>query len=533
MKKSVLAFALALAGTLAVAQTNAPEVRPMSLEDVIQVALQHNLDIQIVRYTPEIAQFNLAATYGAYDPVFNLSGGHQYSASPGGFDAQGRPYLGAESDANRLSSDVTGMLPWGTTFSLGGTMTDSYGTRPVTVNTGTVGSIGTNSFTDIISGQTFSYRTTNFVTASIRDPFENAAGSVGFTQLRQPLLRNFWIDGPRLQILLNKNSLKTSEQQLRQQIMDTVTRSEQAYYNLIFANENVQVQRMALELADRLLAENRKRVEVGAMAPLDEKQAESQAAASRADLLAAQGDRDTQLRVLKNLLSDDYQRWKDVEIRPTVALVAIPEQFNLQESWRRGLVERPDLAQQRLNLERQGYLVKYQRNQLFPELDVVGTYGYNASAPTTGLALDQVANRDNPFWSVGGVLSVPLSNKGPRNNFKAAKATREQSALQLRQFEQSVLIQIENGIAVANTAFQRVQATREARVYAEAALDAEQKKLQSGKSTSFEVLRLQRDLTTARSSEIRALADYNIALAQLAFYEGSTLDRRKVSLEIR
>ncbi|MCX6885799.1 MAG: TolC family protein, partial [Verrucomicrobia bacterium] len=81
--------------------------------------------------------------------------------------------------------------------------------------------------------------------------------------------------------------------------------------------------------------------------------------------------------------------------------------------------------------------------------------------------------------------------------------------------------------------FQRVGATREARIYAEAALEAEQKKLASGKSTSFEVLRLQRDLTTSRSSEIRSLADYNIALAQLAQYEGTTLERRHVNLNIR
>ena len=91
----------------------------------------------------------------------------------------------------------------------------------------------------------------------------------------------------------------------------------------------------------------------------------------------------------------------------------------------------------------------------------------------------------------------------------------------------------ENAIATARTSFQRVDATREARVYAEAALGAEQKKLESGKSTSFEVLRLQRDLTSARSAEIRALADYNIALAQIALNEGTTLDRRHVTLEIK
>jgi outer membrane protein len=126
-----------------------------------------------------------------------------------------------------------------------------------------------------------------------------------------------------------------------------------------------------------------------------------------------------------------------------------------------------------------------------------------------------------------------LTQTSARNNYKSAKATREQISLTLKQLEQNVMIQIENAIAVANTAFQRVSATREARVYAEAALAAEQKKLESGKSTSFVVLQLTRDLTTARSAEIRALADYNIAVAQIALNEGSTLERRHVNIQWR
>src|SRR5439155_15516629 len=114
-----------------------------------------------------------------------------------------------------------------------------------------------------------------------------------------------------------------------------------------------------------------------------------------------------------------------------------------------------------------------------------------------------------------------------------AKASKEQLALQLKQAEQSTLILIENAIAVAQTDYLRVDATHEARRYAEAALEAEQKKLESGKSTSFEVLRLQRDLTAAASTEIRALADYNIALAQIALQEGTTLERRHVNLQVK
>ena len=98
---------------------------------------------------------------------------------------------------------------------------------------------------------------------------------------------------------------------------------------------------------------------------------------------------------------------------------------------------------------------------------------------------------------------------------------------------QNILIQIDNGVKQVQNAFERVEATRQARVFAETALDAEQKKLESGKSTSFLVLQAQRDLTTRRSEEIRALADYNKALSQLYLLEGSILERNHVGVEAK
>ena len=526
---------LLLTGFVALGQTNGPIRRHLSLEDSIALALQHNLDIQIRQFNPEIARFNLGAVYGAYDPAFSASAEHDYNQSPGGFDPQGRPFGGTETETDSLRSALSGMLPWGLNYNLGVSLSDTYGTRPTIGSTVTGSELVTNTFFDLQSQQTVQFLSTNLVSTpiSIREPFENTSGSLGFFQLRQPLLRNFWIDSTRLQILLDKKNVQISELDLRNQIMVTVTAVEQEYYNLVFAQDNVAVQQKALELAERLLAENKKRVEVGALAPLDEKQAEAQVANSRADLLAAQGTEDTQQRRLKSLLSDNYEDWKNVYIEPTASLFALPQQFNLQESWQRGLAMRPDLLQQRLNVEKQGYVVRYQRNQVYPQLDLVGTYGYNASSDEFSGALGQFTDRQNPFWSYGAQLSIPLTQKTARNNLRAAKATKEQIELELKQLEQNVLIQIENSIATAQTSFQRVDATRQARLYAEAALDAEQKKLESGKSTSFIVLQLQRDLTAARSSEIRALADYNIALAQVALTQGTTLEQRHIGLEVK
>ncbi len=525
---------LCVAAVAASAQTTDSITNSLTLEECIQTALQHNFDVQIKRYTPEIARYNLNVSYGGYDPTYSLSGEHDYSLSPGGIDQQGRPFGGTSSEIDRFNTDLRGLLPWGLTYDLGGSLGDRTGTQLSSVPDLSNPMIVTNSFVDINTGNTISFRSTNYNSISVRVPSQEVtSGNVGVLQLRQPVLKNFWIDSTRLNIVLNKRNLKISDLDLRFQVMNTVTAVEDAYYNLIFAEENVKVQTAARDLAKRLLEENKTKVRIGALAPLDEKQAESQVASSEADLLAALGTRDTQQRVLKNLLSDDYSKWEDVVVKPTEALQALPQSFNKQESWQKGLSMRPDLHQAKLSLEKQGYVVRFQRNQLFPQLDLFGTYGFSGSAGEFSGTLDQFRRGSSPFYSAGADVSIPLGNTGARNNYKAAKATKEQMALQLKQLEQTVLVQIENAIAVAMTSFERVRATKNASDFAEAALDAEEKKLQNGKSTSFQVLQLQKDLTAARSSEIRALADYNIALSQLALNEGTTLERRKISLDVK
>jgi outer membrane protein TolC len=145
----------------------------------------------------------------------------------------------------------------------------------------------------------------------------------------------------------------------------------------------------------------------------------------------------------------------------------------------------------------------------------------------------QIGNEDRPVYSYGAELKVPLSNQKARNTYKADKVTLQQLLLKLKQFEQNVMVQIDNAVKNAQSTYESVSATKQARIYAEAALDAEQKKYAVGKSTTFTVLQLQNTLTTARSQEIRALANYYEALANLAQQEGSTLERNRINVEVR
>jgi outer membrane protein TolC len=497
---SIIGILLAL--TLAArAQTNVATTvttnansQAMSLQDCIQAALAHNFDVQIQRYNPQIALYNLNATYEGYDPTFNASGMHGYTVTPGGgFNPYSTNSIPARvADENVFNSGISGvLLPWGLQYNLSGNLSQDYGNNGI--------------------------------------PFESSSSSVGIT-LDQPLLKNFWIDETRLNIRVAKNRLQFSQQGLRLQLITSVTAVANAYYELIYAIENVEVQREALQLAQTQLDQDRQRLQIGTLAVLSVQQDESQVAQSQANLIAAQSTLDTDQDTLKNLLTDEYSKWYNVDIRPTEALLAPLQSFDLQNSWTKGMTERPELLQAKLNLEEQGIELKYYRNQLFPELDLTGSYGYAGTGQQYDQAVDQTGEGNAPFYTYGAKITVPLGNIGPRNQYKATKATLQQVLLQLKQLEQNVMVEIDTAVKTAESDYESVEATKQARIYAEAALDAEQKTYAVGKATTFEVLQYQNNLTSARSAEIRALANYDEALATLAQQEGSTLERYNIDI---
>jgi outer membrane protein len=341
------------------------------------------------------------------------------------------------------------------------------------------------------------------------------------------------IDAPRMTIRLNKIGLRTSHLLLEDQVMETITLLEQAYYDLIFTRENVVVQQQAVELANRLAAENQKRVDVGQLAPLDARQAEAQAATSRADLIAAQSALAVQENLMKQLIASNYAEWATVRLEPSGSLLALKQDFNLQESWRKGLTRHPAVLVAQLSAEQAGIQLKFDRNQIFPQLDLFATYGYNGSGSEFSGTFYDIQQRNRPVYSYGGSISIPLANTSARNNYKASKMTLQQAVLAVKTAERDRMRAIDDDIKLAQSGFERVAATRAAREYAEEALLAEQTKLENGKSTTYTVLQLQRDLTAARASEIQALSEYNKSLSQLSRDEGTTFERLGINLEVK
>ncbi len=256
MKHIGILSALFAVVTAAVAQTgtNAPAGRAMSLADCIQTALAHNFDVQVQRINPQISLYNLNAAYSGYDPTFSASGAHSFNVSPSGYNPNSTtPTPPRTSDANSFNSGISGtLLPWGLQYDFSGNVSEQYGSAGLPLL-----------------------------------PFDNSSGNIGVT-LSQPLLKNFLIDSTRLNIRVAKNQLQQSEQVLRQHIISDVTAVANAYYDLIYAQQNVQVQQEALNLAQTQLDQDNQRVQIGTLAVLSVQQDESQVAQSKANLIAAQ-----------------------------------------------------------------------------------------------------------------------------------------------------------------------------------------------------------------------------------------------------
>ena len=165
--------------------------------------------------------------------------------------------------------------------------------------------------------------------------------------------------------------------------------------------------------------------------------------------------------------------------------MTLPHVADRIESWRTALNQRPDLTELRLDLEKQGIIVRYRFNQLFPSLDLVGGYGLQSQENSGEAGLEDIRDRSKPQYAFGVVLSIPLSgNQAARNSYKASQAAKRQAVLNLKKLEQNILVQVDDSLNQVQSAYHRAESARQGRRYAEMALAGEQQKLADGVSTT-------------------------------------------------
>ena len=486
-----------LAALLAFGARGAPaaetQMRNLTLADCVGLALENNLDLKIERIARASAQQDVEAARGGYDPKLTLSAKRTHEETLGDAAETGTEPLGKETDGTAYETSIGGATALGgLSYEVGAKTGDAEG----------------------MSGG---------------NPFDTSTGSAGIT-LTQPLLKGFKTDDVRYQVAVARKQSAEAAAQLDAQVQDVLAQVEKAWYALIQARESIYVQEDAVRLATQLYEDNQRKVQIGALSILDEKQAESQAAAARADLGSAKRAYAEAQNQLKALLFADHRNLRGVEIAPMGELSSEPVAVDSAASGERALEQRPDLRQARIALERQGIVVKYQKNQTLPALDLVGGYGVAASGEENRSdVFDRLEAADEPFWTAGVTLTFPLGNRAAKVRRAQSLSEAEKMKLDLRKLEETALVEVDNAAVAVATGQERVQATKEARKYAEQALEAEQRKLASGKSTSFVVLQLQRDLTTARNAAIQALMDYNQQLSTLAVAEGAMLERHGIA----
>lgn len=227
---------------------------------------------------------------------------------------------------------------------------------------------------------------------------------------------------------------------------------------------------------------------------------------------------------MKRLISDSVEGLLDLRIE--VAELEEPEPYgaNARRDFSVALSSRPDYRSALLGVDIDRIAVERDRRQRLPNLDLVGGLDYDARGSSLGGSIANLDSDRAESYSLQTVFSMPFPNRRDRSQYAISQINLEQFEIGLEELKQTILIRLDDAARRVSTAWERIGATREARLLAERSLEAAEKKLNLGASRSFFVLELQGDLANAQSREMRAVTDFYSAVAEYEFEKGSILE---------
>jgi outer membrane protein TolC len=389
------------------------------------------------------------------------------------------------------------------------------------------------------------------------NPFSNEWDTSWKVSITQPLLRNFGVRASKTLIVQARNTLGISQSRFRQTVIDTLSASEKAYWDLNFALMNLKTSRAALQLAQDFLEQNRIKVRVGTLAPIEITQAEAQVADREEAVIIAENQVRTAEDALRSVMNvpKDSPVWSQ-SIQPSDPLPLIETTPDMEMSVSSALEHRPDLEQARLDLKSKETGLAYRRNQRRWGLDLSGDYGkvgigfdeiLRDSAgdpildPVTGKpiitshgsygdSLDDLRRGANLDWRVSMMLGIPIGNRQAIANFTDSEYAVTQAQKGLETLELAARVQVRDAVRTVQTTLKRVKAAQVNVRLQKEKLSAEQKKFENGMSTSFQVLQFQTDLFQAESRENLAMVDYDKAQVELERVQGTLLEARRVTM---
>jgi outer membrane protein len=556
----------------------------LSLSDAISLAIQNNLDIQLERYTIPSADTELlrakgggllrGLTYEVFEVPVGVGGPASplvtAAATPGVGAAGSVPTnpseLGALSEQQdnlsllqtvplstgpaipQFDPALTGQLNW-THTSTPDTDPLAYGANALNGNTTNANANYTQGFgpgTQLTAGFDNSRYTTNSLQSAF-SPYTTS--SLGFT-VTQPLLRGFGLAVNRRYIQISKNEQKIAGLLVQQQLIATVYGVVRLYTDLVALYEDVKVKEETLASAEKLFTDTKSEVDEGTQAPVELTRANAQVFSIRQDLIDSRGLLEEQEAIVKNVITrrtDNEPEILNARIIPTdtIEVPKTDEIRPLQDLVAQAFANRPDLAQAGVQLQNTQISLKGSRNELRPEIDVVGTAQNSGLAAQLnpllpainspllggyGTALEQLATRKYPSYGVGLNITLPL-----RNRIAQADVTRDEILLRQNQVVQEQLrkqaqLEVEDAVIAMRRARASYEAAAETQKLQQESLDVEQAKFEVGASTSFFIIQYQSFLAQAESTVVVAKSAYLKARAALERATGTILDDNHISL---
>jgi outer membrane protein len=543
----------------------------LSAQDVIALALENNLDIEIQRYGPLLNQaVTLRAQSGgqlrpvgvalAQGPTSVSTTGVSLNASGGGTTSVAA--VGSGQITTSVGVTPPNFDPQLLFFTNFGHFTTPFSN---TVLTGTPSLIQSQrqyeaqiyKYSDFGSYAQLTYTSTHTDANSIEyniNPYTQ--GSLDL-YMYQNLLYGFGRPTLTRFIRISKNNEKFSDLTFKQQVITTVSAVLNLYWDLVSFNEDLKARKDELATAQALYEDNKKQVQIGTLAPIEVTRAEAQVYSSQQDLLVSQTNLLQQETVLKNALSrngvaspllanahviplDTFQVPEKDESRPLGELVK--EAFN----------NRVEIAQQKINIDSDRTALVGIKSELKPTLQVFaeltnnGLSGspnsLNPGAVTTfpgldylvggyGNLLGQIFRRNFPNYSAGISLNIPLRNRAAQADYATQALTNRQDELTLQRQVNQVRVDVQNAVIGLRQARVRYDSAVKARILQQQTLDADKKKYTLGAGTVFQVVTDQQNLASAESAETQALANYSHA--QISFDQalGTTLDVNHISID--
>jgi outer membrane protein TolC len=490
-----------------------PSVQPMGVDEAVALALRHNLQVEVERFAPLIAEADQQGAWGAYDPVIAADARYDVQKTPNTFTLNPIAF-----SVNRERGGGIGLeqlLPY-----IGATLGIRFDAAAST----------TNSAVQSLSPQ---FDTSVFLTADV------------------PLARNLIWNEPWTQVKVRASQYFSARESFRTSVMDTTQSTVNAYWELVAASEQVRVARKSLETAQALLEQSKTQYEVGVVSRVDVVEAEAGVAEREFDLITETNRfRNVQDRLIDLALGRELESTTELRIVPTED----PEAYQLrtidvQQAVEVAFRERPELRVADREIEQGEIDLRFAKNQRLPQLDVGVRYGFvgisgeaNEDCCAFGAPPTDVGNFDessDDFFTgdgadnvrVTGNFSIPFPNTTARKRVTRSQIELRRSKTRRARVEQDIILGVREAARTLKASEQGIEAAERRRLAAEEQLRAERIRLEHGESTPFEVLQRQSDLVEAESQKIAALRAYRAAETALERAQGTILDFYKVRIE--